>query len=93
MALSTQEIEEEIFAKVLSAAARLVVEHKKEGLPPSLRPGELEEIYRQYADVTDLPLFERFGKYLMTPAGRDFFLKTIRSEFWKAGFRPKGWEK
>jgi len=92
MAISTQGVEKEIFNKVLEEAARLAVEHKRAGLPIELRPGELESIYKKYADITDVPLFQRFTKYMESPEGRDFFRKTIRLELWEVGFRPKGWE-
>lgn len=92
MAITTQGVEKETFNKVLEEAARLAVEHKLAGLPIELRPGELEKIYRKYADITDVPLFERFMGYTKSPEGRDFFRKTIRLELWEAGYRPKGWE-
>jgi len=91
--MATKVLEErEIFNKVLEEAARLVIEHKKAGLPLEIRPGELEPIYSKYADINDEALFKEFFKYTKSPEGRDFFRKTIRLELWKAGFRPKGWE-
>ena len=90
--MSTQVEEREIFNKALEEAARLAVEHKLAGLGIELHAGELESIYRKYADITDEPLFRQFMKYMKSPDGRDFFRKTIRLELWKAGFRPKGWE-
>ncbi len=92
MTISTQGVERQIFNKVLEETARLVIEHKKAGLPFEIRPGELETIYRKYADITDEAKFERLMKYTKSPEGRDFFKITIRTELWKAGFRPKGWE-
>ena len=88
----TQIEEKELFNKVLKEAARLAIEHKKAGLPFEIREGELLDIYRKYADITDEPLFKRFFKYTKSPEGQDFFRKTIRTELWKAGYRPKGWE-
>jgi len=90
--MQTQVDEKEIFNKVLEEAAKLVVEHKLAGLPLELREHEIEDVYRRYADITDVPLLKRFLKYMKTPEGRDFFKGTIRLELWKAGFRPKGWE-
>ena len=92
MALSTREIENEVFNKILEEAASLVVEHKKAGLPFEIREGELETIYRKFADITDVPLFEQLEKYMKSPEGRGFFGKTIRTKLWEAGYRPKGWE-
>ncbi|MBA7686220.1 hypothetical protein ES703_94661 [subsurface metagenome] len=88
----TQIEEKELFNKVLEEAARLVIEHKKAGLPFEIRPGELETIYRKYADITDESLFKRFFKYMKSPEGRQYFKKTIRTKLWRAGFSPKGWE-
>ena len=92
MPLTAEETEKETFNKVLKDAAMLVVEHKLAGLPFEIQEGELVGIYRKYADITDEPLFKRFWKYTKTAECRDFFRKTIRTELWKAGFRPKGWE-
>ena len=92
MVISRQGVEKEVSNKILEEAARLAVEHKLAGLPIELRPGELEKIYRKYADIMDVPLFERVMRYTKSPEGREFFKKTIRTELWKAGFRPKGWE-
>lgn len=92
MATYTQGIEKEVFDKTLEELAKLAVEHKLAGLPLEIRQGEVESIYRKYANITDVPLFKRFMKYMKSPDGRDFFRKTIRTELWKAGFRPKGWE-
>ena len=92
MVIHTQGLEKELFNKILKEAARLIVEHKLAGLPFEIRPGELESIYRKYADITDVPLFQRLMKYMKTSEGHNFFRKTIRLELWDVGFRPKGWE-
>ena len=90
--MATQVKEREIFNKVLEEAARLAVEHKLAGLPLEIQQGELESIYRKHADITDEPLFKQFVQYTKSPEGRQYFKITIRTELWKAGYRPKGWE-
>lgn len=92
MPLTTEETEKEVFNKVLKDAAKLIVKHRKAGLPFEIQPGELESIYRNYADIANEPLFKRFTKYMESPGGHDFFKKTIRLKLWEVGFRPKGWE-
>jgi len=92
MALSTQELEKEVFNKILEEAASLVVEHMKAGLPFEIREGEMETIYRKFADITDVPLYERLEKYSKSPDGRELFSKMVRTKLWEAGYRPKGWE-
>lgn len=92
MKMFTQVEEREIFNKVLEEAAKLVIEHKLAGLPLEIQQGELESIYRKHTDITDEPLFKRFVQYTKSPEGRQYFKITIRTELWKAGYRPKGWE-
>lgn len=92
MVTQVEDKEKELFNTVLKDAARLAIEHKLDGLPFEIRPGELDSIYGKYADVMDAALFMRFFKYMKSPEGREFFRITIGSELWKAGYRPKGWE-
>ena len=92
MVTQVEDKEKELFNTILKNAAKLAVEHKLAGLGIELHAGELESIYRKYAEITDVALFERFSKYLKSPEGRHFFKITIRTELWRAGFRPRGWE-
>ena len=92
MVTQVEDKEKEIFNNVLKDAAKLVVEHKLDGLPFEIRSEEMDSIYGKYADVMDAGLFMRFLVYAKSPEGRDFFKRTIRLKLWNAGFRPKGWE-
>jgi len=93
MVTQVEDKEKELFNKVLGELASLAVDHKLAGLPIELTNEEVREAYQKYLDIRDEPLFKRYFKYMKSPEGRDFFRKTIRVELWKAGFRPKGWEK
>ena len=84
--------EREIFNKVLEDAVSLLVQRKVAGYEFRLYEGELISIYEKHLDPNDIPLFNRFTKYLTSPEGREFFNKMLRLKLWEAGFRPKGWE-